>query len=340
MEDADGEETFISIHAPPRGATTVSVYDSPRGAISIHAPPRGATKLIGEDPGDTVFQFTPLREGRRTSNVSGVTVLDISIHAPPRGATRRRQSFRLALLISIHAPPRGATASDYPPFGCLSHFNSRPSARGDAEMTESCTQSINFNSRPSARGDKPFSLPPVSPRYFNSRPSARGDHMVFAIPRFAILFQFTPLREGRQGGCTRNHLFQGISIHAPPRGATGVDLTLMHFDRISIHSPPRGATLQGQRFFPASQGFQFTPLREGRLLAATVCVACAYFNSRPSARGDLHERRQTARKCVFQFTPLREGRRLRNQRLTVPPRISIHAPPRGATSRRKGILSR
>ena len=34
----------ISIHAPPRGATTVSVYDSPRGAISIHAPPRGATK--------------------------------------------------------------------------------------------------------------------------------------------------------------------------------------------------------------------------------------------------------------------------------------------------------
>ena len=57
----------ISIHAPPRGATlpfapwwtltpfqftplregrlTVSVYDSPRGAISIHAPPRGATGL-------------------------------------------------------------------------------------------------------------------------------------------------------------------------------------------------------------------------------------------------------------------------------------------------------
>ena len=55
-------------------------------------------------------------------------------------------------------------------------------------------------------------------------------------------FQFTPLREGRQG-TDRDYIAQIM---------------------ISIHAPPRGATL-----FSISCGlsakFQFTPLREGRL---------------------------------------------------------------------------
>ena len=77
----------ISIHAPPRGATRPSfafrpsaVYfnsrPSARGdfcssgrtwvsAISIHAPPRGATRGVRNSLGDKIFQFTPLREGRR-----------------------------------------------------------------------------------------------------------------------------------------------------------------------------------------------------------------------------------------------------------------------------------
>ena len=45
MEDADGEETFISIHAPPRGATGLAAdMASFYNLISIHAPPRGATQ--------------------------------------------------------------------------------------------------------------------------------------------------------------------------------------------------------------------------------------------------------------------------------------------------------
>ena len=54
------------------------------------------------------FQFTPLREGRRRAT-GKPDVLLISIHAPPRGATRWRSG----------TPPP-------------SDFNSRPSARGDA----------------------------------------------------------------------------------------------------------------------------------------------------------------------------------------------------------------
>ena len=57
--------------------------------------------------------------------------------------------------------------------------------------------------------------------------------------------------------------------------------------------------------------FQFTPLREGRPLLMRVCAG-------------QHSTR-------FQFTPLREGRREVVPGIKIVPRISIHAPPRGAT---------
>ena len=56
---------FISIHAPPRGATVMGSAWVMKSSISIHAPPRGATKGDGEDLRRPLFQFTPLREGRQ-----------------------------------------------------------------------------------------------------------------------------------------------------------------------------------------------------------------------------------------------------------------------------------
>jgi len=59
----------------------------------------------------------------------------------------------------------------------------------------------------------------------------------------------------------------------------------------------------------ATGQFQFTPLREGR----------------PSGEKKL------SMLSRFQFTPLREGRRNRPKQYGLGQRISIHAPPRGAT---------
>ncbi len=125
----------------------------------------------------------------------------------------------------------------------IAHFNSRPSARGDKPLFTPPSHGFHFNSRPSARGDQSttrrifsthaFQFTPLREgrrrcpmiqamvvAYFNSRPSARGDFIAFLLssrnPRISI---HAPPR-GATGGCTRNHLFQGISIHAPPRGAT------------------------------------------------------------------------------------------------------------------------
>ena len=78
-----------------------------------------------------------------------------------------------------------------------------------------------------------------------------------------VLFQFTPLREGRHKGAIKDGDKLIISIHAPPRGAT---------------APCRGRSM----FF----SFQFTPLREGRPCGMSSVRAVIHFNSRPSARGD------------------------------------------------------
>ena len=146
---------------------------------------------------------------------------------------------------------------------------------------------------------------------FNSRPSARGDTSP-ADASTAQSFQFTPLREGRRSGVAADVQERGISIHAPPRGATPsqrrLRLSSTNFNSrpsargdaracafapphnlISIHAPPRGAT---------------------RILQRST-LSNFYFNSRPSARGDGDQWGNWVRKIKFQFTPLREGRRRR-----------------------------
>ncbi len=83
-------------------------------------------------------------------------------------------------------------------------------------------------------------------------------------------------------------------------------------------------------------GFQFTPLREGRRCKPIYSDNAHYFNSRPSARGDA-VLRVVFLLFVFQFTPLREGRLRRRHARAQVLSISIHAPPRGATPRRRPI---
>ena len=125
-----------------------------------------------------------------------------------------------------------------------------------------------------------------------------------------------------------------ISIHAPPRGATGGLDSPPPKKSISIHAPPRGATQKlreamcwhtkfqftplregrpgSDGIYDITKGFQFTPLREGRRQIEVLFWRDTYFNSRPSARGD----RQSHRAAGQPDNP-----------------ISIHAPPRGATAK-------
>ena len=148
------ENKYISIPAPPRGATARMFSREPTIVISIPAPPRGATWFAIAPPttsdfnsrpsarGDrsvldaflfSVFQFPPLREGRRFGRPLRAATCTFQFPPLREGRPARRQEepldgqiFQFPPLregrlnghnisgvfpyISIPAPPRGATA--------------------------------------------------------------------------------------------------------------------------------------------------------------------------------------------------------------------------------------
>ena len=258
-------------------------------------------------------------------------IILISIHAPPRGATTARRGFPGGSPISIHAPPRGATIPNCATRTFAEYFNSRPSARGDVALAHvfhsrnisihapprgatlrsalSSRAPSNFNSRPSARGDFGFGAQRIHRMLFQFTPLREGRLCDSLRASSKHSFQFTPLREGRRARRDRTQHRRQISIHAPPRGATNEVIRQRKKRNISIHAPPRGATtlpaagILNRRHFnsrPSARGdgtvsksalcvirFQFTPLREGRLpRMLSEGEAGENFNSRPSARGD------------------------------------------------------
>ena len=194
-----------------------------------------------------VFQFTPLREGRRKHRPQHPDERDISIHAPPRGATMPSPSVTAStnfnsrpsargdphgtnlpnsFFISIHAPPRGATREIGGIAGNGKDFNSRPSARGDARRQHSRQPLSTFQFTPLREGRHLTLEEAYKAAIFQFTPLREGrQSLVSADTRFPI-FQFTPLREGRLIAQCSHSTEICISIHAPPRGATDVAAAL------------------------------------------------------------------------------------------------------------------
>ena len=121
---------LISIHAPPRGATIctrrwangIDNFNSRPSARGDH--PKNFRQIL------YIFQFTPLREGRRREDTPPADRLYFNSRPSARGdcdVDNRREK----AAISIHAPPRGATSPPTSTPITTAYFNSRPSARGD-----------------------------------------------------------------------------------------------------------------------------------------------------------------------------------------------------------------
>ena len=210
---------MISIHAPPRGATSTgnpavqcqyfnsrpsARGDALRGhrrrkrRISIHAPPRGATYIDCGNREARTFQFTPLREGRRDRLY----------------ADGGRAEFQFTPLREGR-PAAGQAWRGY------NRFQFTPLREGRQLMPVLMATFALISIHAPPRG------------------ATRPRRDVFSGNKF----QFTPLREGRQH-IWRYIVLCYISIHAPPRGATGCLAGIDPGWTISIHAPPRGATEQ------------------------------------------------------------------------------------------------
>ena len=231
----------ISIHAPPRGATGV-MYRMMCICDYFNSRPsaRGDEKREGLKA-STTFQFTPLREGRRARKARRHATARFQF-TPLREGRPNRRDAHPAVPTFQFTPLREGRRFPHLRGQAGAHFNSRPSARGDAMRGDSGTSD-----------DISIHAPP------------RGATRTGTYCYYRNAFQFTPLREGRRD-VADTVAFRWISIHAPPRGATprvvrrqgrrkyfnsrpsarGDDFAFIWLRErhlISIHAPPRGATL-------------------------------------------------------------------------------------------------
>ena len=186
---------FISIHAPPRGATKSQTFGIEIEIFQFTPLREGRLNRALCGAPDTVFQFTPLREGRHAPERGGGTQLpDFNSRPSARGdfvAFRQRLPCKFQF-----TPLREGRPINRALCGAPDTFQFTPLREGRPRGRTSATASAYFNSRPSARGDHhpPRSYPALP--HFNSRPSARGDACRFLV-FCGFPFQFTPLREGR-----------------------------------------------------------------------------------------------------------------------------------------------
>ena len=103
-------------------------------------PLREGRPAAGTGKGNTkLFQFTPLREGRRAMKIALLAIRTISIHAPPRGATTTKRYFPQDKIFQFTPLREGRLRRQRKRRPAEWYFNSRPSARGDATITDAAT---------------------------------------------------------------------------------------------------------------------------------------------------------------------------------------------------------
>ena len=260
-------QRYISIHAPAGGATSCWEWHRGIKSISIHAPAGGATSFRESLKQGWLFQFTPLREGRRALALWGAKTCKREFQFTPlrEGRQLHRAFFQRQVVISIHAPAGGATRVKLGDTKAVSVISIHAPA-GGATPRGAATRCCITN--------------------FNSRPCGRGDGFTSSASAVDILFQFTPLREGRRAAAVELAKLDNISIHAPAGGAT------CNRERCAIiisdfNSRPCGRGDECDcTHANRSCKFQFTPLREGRLFQSAHRAQVVDFNSRPCGRGD------------------------------------------------------
>ena len=229
-------------------------------SISIHAPPRGATLVFWTVSSTTIFQFTPLREGRRQRNgaAAGRRIFQFTPLREGRHGDTPRHCIRFQFQFTPLREGRPSPDNTRP---ASTAFQFTPLREGRHKVDSAYVYTIEFQFTPLREGRREVGgisnmrrisihAPPrgatrfaagseFPPVYFNSRPSARSDHR----------------KDGKR-------MKIAISIHAPPRGAT-----------------------RSVAIFSTSSEFQFTPLREGRRGSVRHAAGAAAISIHAPPRG-------------------------------------------------------
>ena len=178
----------------------------------------------------------------------------VSIHAPtPRGGG------------AAAAPALGPSPQSTPPLGDDAGFsNPRPNHAppvGGRRLTSNVVAGPRcFNPRPPRGATCGVQLASHGSSSFNPRPPRGGDSIrAWIMPARARQFRSTPPARGRPFPAPRHGAGMGVSIHAPPRGAT-LARDASDLAHAFQSTPPRGRRLRMPTCRPARK-FQSTPPR-------------------------------------------------------------------------------
>src|SRR6266545_4825369 len=206
---------------PPHGERLDRVIDLTREDVSIHAPARGATTENRFGPRTSSCLNPRPRTGSDTAGAVVAVYSEMFQSTPPHGERRLpRRRGEVCDGVSIHAPARGATriVMSSPPFSIC--FNPRPRTGSDMRvrlLRALDIVSIHAPARGATAGGR---APRMMTGRFNPRPRTGSDASpkTSAAPRSS--FQSTPPHGERRRSAQGEHERQGVSIHAPARGAT------------------------------------------------------------------------------------------------------------------------
>ena len=256
------------------------------------------------------FQFTPLREGRLQGTPRKRRSFPFQF-TPLREGRRARKARRHATARFQFTPLREGRRAMRGDSGTSDDISIHAPPRGATEENTRILQERRISIHAPPRGatlkltDGREAGTPIS---IHAPPRGATDSFKCAV-HDVLYFNSRPSARGDRG-CGQGDGCRCISIHAPPRGATTFNMAKYAQSQISIHAPPRGATPCVGRSCSSHLYFNSRPSARGDMPETVAKSVRDYFNSRPSARGD-------------------QGYAAVLQQMN----ISIHAPPRGATAK-------
>ena len=104
---------------------------------------------------------------------------------------------------------------------------------------------MSFNPRTHEGCDVQFLTSGTAKTSFNPRTHEGCDLNAATLPLIASWFQSTHPRRVRHAYVLIAVGVDGVSIHAPTKGATSQSATSLRPNQVSIHAPTKGATLDG-----------------------------------------------------------------------------------------------
>ena len=241
--------TFISIHAPAKGATCADSKISDEIFISIHAPAKGATTYV-KKLSKCLSYFNPrTREGcDNSSSASKLFAIEFQSTHPRRVRHHAPLNHHL---IANYFNPRTREGCD-PTIGPLTgklHISIHAPAKGATQTCKSNQKRCMISIHAPAKGATGSDCNQEFVTCISIHAPAKG------ATRFELVLDY----------CKK------ISIHAPAKGATKDLLELQKLIQISIHAPAKGATVCCDNCIRSLIQFQSThPRRVRRLFLHSI----------------------------------------------------------------------